>query len=143
MIAQDRQQSLLRAVVAALSADTQLAALVGHRIYDAAPAKPATPALTIKLVSATDASSADTEAQKLVFDVDVWDRYALAVDLSRPRLIMAHLRRILHLQPLTVPGCNLILLRCTTSQGPFRDPDDITLHGVVTVTALAGHESAP
>ena len=143
MIAQDRQQALLRAIVATLSEDTQLAALVGHRIYDAAPARPVTPALTIRLVSATDASSADTEAQKLVFDVDVWDRYVLAVDLSRPRLIMGHLRRILHMQPLTIASCNLILLRCTDAQGPFRDPDDITLHGVVTVTALAGHESAP
>ena len=87
----------------------------------------------IKLVSATDASSADTEAQKLVFDVDVWDRYALAATCRDPALIMGHVRRILHLQPLAVPGCNLILLRCTASQGPFRDPDDITLHGVVTV----------
>ena len=94
----------------------------------------------MKLVSATDASTADTEAQKLTFDVDVWDRYALATDLSRPRMLMGHVRRILHLQPLSVSGCDLVLLRCTGSQGPFRDPDDVTLHGVVTVTVLAGHE---
>ena len=140
MTALDRQQIILRAIIAALGADTQLAALVDRRIYDAAPAKPVTPLLTLKLVSATDASTADTEAQKLTFDVDVWDRYALATDLSRPRMLMGHVRRILHLQPLSVSGCDLVLLRCTGSQGPFRDPDDVTLHGVVTVTVLAGHE---
>ena len=106
------------------------------------PGRLVTPALTLKLVSAADASTADTEAQQLVFDVDVWDRYALAIDLSRPRAVMGHVRRILHLQPLTAVGCNLILLRCTAARGPFRDPDDITLHGVVSVTALAGHEVA-
>ena len=141
MTALDRQQAILRAMIAALGTDTQLVALVARRIYDAAPAKPVTPLMTIKLVSASDTSTANTESQKLIFDVDVWDRYGLATDLSRPRALMGHVRRVLHLQPLTPVGCNLILLRCTGSQGPFRDPDDVTLHGVVTVAALAGHES--
>ena len=141
MSALDRQQAVLRALIAALGSDAQLAVLVAKRIYDAAPAKPVTPLLTIKLVSAVDASTASTEAQKLVFDVDVWDRYALGTDLSRPRAVMGHVRRILHMQPLNVAGCNLILLRCTGAQGPFRDPDDVTLHGTVTATALAGHET--
>lgn len=141
MSALDRQQAILRAITASLGADTQLAALVAKRIYDAAPARPVTPLITIKLASASDASTANTEAQRLSFDVDVWDRYALATDLSRPRALMSHVRRILHLQPLTPVGCNVILLRCTGLQGPFRDPDDVTLHGVVTVAALAGHEN--
>ncbi|MCW6510984.1 DUF3168 domain-containing protein [Lichenifustis flavocetrariae] len=141
MIAQDRQQAVLTAVIAALTADAGLAGLVGKRIYDAAAAVPTTPCVTLKLVSATDASTADTEAQTLMFDIDVWDRYALATNISRPRAVMRHVRRILHMQPLSVTGCNLILLRCTSARGPFRDPDDVTLHGVVTVSALAGHET--
>ena len=44
--------------------------------------------------------------------------------------------------PFSLAGATLILLRCTGSQGPFRDPDTVTLHGVVTVAALAGHETA-
>lgn len=142
MSAIDRQQAVLTALIAALGADNTLAMLVSHRIYDAAPAWPATPSITLKLVSAGDSSTANTEAQSLVFDADVWDRYTLGASLSRPRAVMGHIRRILHQQPLSVPGCNLVLLRCTASQGPFRDPDDVTLHGVVTVTALAGHEAA-
>lgn len=141
MTALDRQQAILSATVAALGADAQLAAIVGRRIYDAAPGRPTTPEITLKLVSAADASSASTEAQRLTYDVDVWDRYALSAGLTRPRAIMGHIRRILHMQPLTVSGCAVILLRCTTSAGPFRDPDGVTLHGVVTVTALAGHET--
>ena len=140
MIALDRQQPVLTAMIAALNTDARLVALVGRRIYDAAPAFPVTPAITIKLVSAADASTADTEAQTLVFDIDIWDRYGLATDLSRSRIVMGHVRRILHMQPLTVAGCNVILLRCTAARGPVRDPDDVTLHGTVTVTVLAGHE---
>ena len=142
MIALDRQQSVLQAMIAGLGADAQLASLVGRRIYDARPGRPGTPEITLKLVASTDISSVDTEAQKLTFDVDVWDRYALAADLSRPRAIMGHVRRILHMQPLAVTGCNLVVLCCTAARGPFRDPDGVTLHGVVSVTALAGHEGA-
>jgi hypothetical protein len=141
MIARDRQQAVLSTMIATLGADPALTALVASRIYDVAPAVPITPCLSVKLVSAGDASTADTEAQALLFDVDVWDRYALGADLSRPRTLMGHVRRLLHMQPLVVPGCNLVLLRCTAAQGPFRDPDEVTLHGVVSISALAGHES--
>jgi hypothetical protein len=141
MTALDRQQPVLAALIAALLADAGLAALIGTRIYDAPPGRSAMPEVTIKLVTAADRSTADTEAQALTFDCDVWDRYALGADLSRPRAVMASIRRILHMQPLAVPGVGQILLRCTAAQGPFRDPDTVALHGIVTVVALAGHES--
>lgn len=142
MSALDRQQALVVAIVAALGGDAALAALVGTRIYDAPPGRSIMPEITIKLVGAADRSSADTEAQGLTFDLDIWDRYLLGADLSRPRALMGHVRRILHMQALAVPGIDLILLRCIGAQGPFRDPDNIALHGVVTVAALAGHEAA-
>ena len=142
MIAMDRTAPVSRAIVAKLGADVALTALVGQRIYDVAPARALPPEITIKLVTALDASTADTEAQALMFDIDVWDRYALGTDLSRPRLIMGHVRRILHLQAIAPAGCTVFALRCTGAQGPFRDPDGMTLHGVVTVSALAGHEAA-
>lgn len=142
MIAQDRQQALVSAMIAALAADSALAGLVGARIYDAPPGRATMPEITVRLVTAADRSSADTEAQLLSFDLDVWDAYALGADLSRPRAIMGHIRRILHMQPLTLGSGTLILLRCTGAQGPSRDPDTVALHGIVTVAALAGHELA-
>ena len=142
MTARDRQQAVVSAILAALTADPDLQALTGNRIYDAPPGRAVTPEITVRLVTAADQSSADTEAQRLVFDLDVWDRYAPGADLSGPRTIMGHLRRILHDRALAVPGCNLLLLRCTGAQGPFRDPDNVALHGIVTVTVLAGHEAA-
>lgn len=142
MSALDRSQGVLSAVVAALGADTALAALVGHRIYDAPPGRATPPEITLKVVASADRGSADTDAQQILMDCDVWDRYVLGGDLSRPRLIMGHIRRILHMRPLTVPGAVLVMLRCTGAQGPFRDPDTVALHGVVTLTALAGHETA-
>lgn len=142
MSAQDRQQAVLSAILAALESDPALAALVGRRIYDAPPARAIMPAIGIRLVSGLDASSANTEAQLLTFDLDVWDRYALGADLSGPRAIMGHIRRILHMQPLTVAGISVLTLRCTTARGPVRDPDEIALHGIVTLAVLAGHETA-
>ncbi len=142
MTALDRQQPIVDAILASLRGDGALNALVGNRVYDAPPGRAATPEITIKLVSAADQSSADTEAQTLLFDLDVWDRYALGADLSRPRAIMGHIRRILHMQALPVVGCALVILRCTGAQGPFRDPDNLSLHGIVSVSALAGHELA-
>ena len=141
MTALDRSQALLSAIVAALEADAALAAVVGQRIYDAPPGRAVMPEITIKLVTGADMSTADSEGQLLAFDLDVWDSYALGADLSRPRAIMGHLRRILHMQPIAVSGCALVLLRCTGAQGPFRDPDTVALHGIVTVSALAGYET--
>jgi hypothetical protein len=142
VIARDRQAAVLHALVGALNSDAQLTALVGHRIYDAAPGRLAPPALALRLVGGADASSADSEAQRLTFDVDVWDHYHLATDLDQSRILMDHVRRILHLQPLGASDCGVVLVRCTASQGPFRDPDGLTVHAVVTVGVLAGHEAA-
>ena len=100
------------------------------------------PSVTIRLVSARDTSSADTEAQALDFDLDVWDRYELGGTLGRPRAVMGHIRRILHLQPLAVPGIDIIGVRCVSARGPARDPDELALHGTVSVTVLAGHEAS-
>ncbi len=141
MSAMDRQQALASALMAALGADVALASLVGTRIYDAPPARAGMPSLTLRMVTGLDASTADTDAQLLTFDVDVWDRYGLGADLSRPRSIMGHIRRILHMQILTVPGVDVVTVLSTASQGPFRDPDEVALHGVVTLRVLCGHEA--
>lgn len=141
MSAQDRQAALVAAIGAALRGDAALAAVLESRIYDAPPARAVMPSVTIRLVSARDGSTADTEAQLLTFDLDVWDRYEIGDTLGRPRAVMGHIRRILHLQPIPVPGVALLSLLCTDARGPARDPDEVALHGIVTVAALAGHEA--
>ena len=143
MTALDRQQSVVTAIIAALSADISLASLIGRRIYDAPPPRAVLPSIGVRVVSGLDASSADTEAQLLSVDLDVWDRYVLGVNLGGPRLVMGHIRRILHMRPLTSPGVSILAVRCIASHGPARDPDDIALHGTVSVSVLCGHETSP
>ena len=143
MSALDRQAALVAAIGAALRGDPALAALIGSRVYDAPPARAVMPSVTIRLVSARDGSTADTDAQVLTFDLDVWDRYEIGDTLGRPRAVMGHIRRILHMRPLPMPGVALLSLLCTDARGPARDPDEVALHGTVTVTALAGHEVSP
>ena len=127
---------------AALRADPALAALVGQRIYDAPPARAVMPSIAIRLVTAHDASTSNTEAQMLLFDLDVWDRYDIGESLGRPRSIMEHIRRILHMQSIAVTGVSVVSVLCTDARGPFRDPDEVALHGVVSVSVAAGHESS-
>ena len=115
MSAQDRQAALVAAIGAALRGDTALAALLGSRVYDAPPARAVMPSVTVRLVSARDGSTADTEAQLLTFDLDVWDRYEIGDTLGRPRAVMGHIRRILHLQPIPVPGVALLSLLCRST----------------------------
>ena len=141
MSAQDRQTAVVAAIGAALRADPALAGLVGARVYDAPPARAIMPSVTIRLVSARDASTADTDAQALSFDLDVWDRYELGAALGRPRAVMGHIRRILHMQNIPVPGVAVLSLLCTAARGPVRDPDEAALHGTVTVAVAAGHET--
>lgn len=76
-------------------------------------------------------------------DLDIWDRYVLGATLGGPRLVMAHIRRILHMRALTSPGVSILAVRCIASRGPVRDPDDISLHGTVSVSVLCGHETSP
>ena len=142
MIALDRQAAVVAAISAALRADAALAALIGQRIYDAPPARAVMPSIAIRLVAAHDASTSNTEAQVLVFDLDVWDRYHIGDTLGRPRSIMGHIRRILHMQLLPVSGVTILSVLCTDARGPFRDPDEVALHGVVSVTVAAGHEAS-
>ncbi len=88
MSALDRQSPVVGAIIAALLGDAGLATLIGRRVYDAPPARAVMPSVTIKLVGGADASSADTEAQTLVFDLDVWDRYEAGANLDRPRAVI-------------------------------------------------------
>ena len=141
MSALDRQAAVVAAIGAALRADAALAALIGARVYDAPPARAVMPSITIRLVAARDDSTADTEAQVLDFDLDVWDRYEIGETLARPRAVMAGIRRILHLQALTVPGITVLSVLCSSARGPVRDPDEVALHGTVSVTVAAGHEA--
>lgn len=142
MSALDRQATIVAAIGAALRGDAALAAVLGSRVYDAPPARAVMPSVTIRLVSARDGSTADTEAQLLTFDLDVWDRYEIGGTLGRPRAVMGHIRRILHMRALPTPGVALLSLLCTGARGPARDPDEVALHGTVTVAALAGHEAS-
>ena len=142
MIPLDRQAAVVTAISAALRGDAALAALIGQRIYDAPPARAVMPSIAIRLVTAHDASTSNTEAQVLVFDLDVWDRYHIGDTLGRPRVLMGHIRRILHMQSMSVSGMTVFSVLCTEARGPFRDPDEVALHGVVSVTVAAGHESS-
>lgn len=140
MTALDRQQAVFDAILSKLLGDAQLTALVGNRIFAAPTPNGPTPELTIRHLDSRDDSTSDTDGQILAFEIDVWDRYRAGQDLSGPRTIMNHIRRVLHRQPMTAAGCNIVVVSCTGSQGPFRDEDNISLHGILQVQIIAGHE---
>ena len=141
MPAIDRTLAVMQAVRAALMADATMAALVGDRIYDAAPEGTASPYVTIGHTNYSDASTSSSEAQDFSIDIHCFDIPAdvsNAPDTSRVRAAMAHVRRVLHDTELSIPGSNLIVCRVTRAVSPLPTQDEI--HGVTTLRVLAGHE---
>ena len=134
MTALDRQQAVLRALVAAL---------VGRRAARGS-GRPAhlrcrrragrRPRRSPSSSSARPMRRAPTpRPRSLVFDVDVWDRYALGGRPVPPA--RHHGPRPPHPAPAAARGDRVAPHPAPLhgAQGPFRDPDGITLHGVVTV----------
>lgn len=127
---------------AALVADSYLnSILVGMKVVDDAPASHATPYVSIDTHS-NDWSTSDTDGQEILLDLNVWTQAASQTpETGLGRDIMAALRRVLHTAILSPAApFHSVLIRVENMIGPYRDPDGTTLHGVVSIRALADHD---
>lgn len=136
MAATDHTELLLIALRSAMLADPQIAAIT-TRVFDWPPAGEPLPMLTLNAIGWSTWDTADSDGQEIKVDVHVWDADGSdAPDSTRARLLMKHLRRVFHRAPLDLDG--LVLLEVVGGSGPRLDPDGVTLHGIVTLRALAG-----
>lgn len=129
------------AIRTALLANSSLStALKGQKIIDLAPSSHATPFISLETQS-MDFSTSTEDGQEIVVDVNVWHQPSSQTpETATARDIMAEVRKTLHNASLSMESpFILVLIRVTNMLGPYRDPDGMTLHGVVTVRALVNH----
>ena len=139
--ANDASYAIRAAIRAALLADATLSAtLVGQQIVDMAPSSHPTPYISI-VTTSDDWSTATEDGQEFQIDVNVWHQPSSQTPESGvARDIMSRVRQLLHTAQLTLAApFTCAIIRAEAMVGPFRDPDGMTLHGVVTVRAFVDH----
>lgn len=131
----------MAAIRTRLLADAAVAALVGTRVYDAAPEGVASPYITIGSVGYADSSTSSSEAQDMELDIHLWDipaDQANSKNTARVYSLMASVRSLFHDYALPVSGRNVIVCRVERGMPVVADADEI--HGVVSLRVLTGHE---
>lgn len=137
----DATYAIRAAIRTALLANATLSsALAGQKVVDLAPSSHPTPYISLA-ATAVDFSTATEDGQEFEIDVNVWHQPSSQTPESGAALaIMAEVRKTLHTAILSLAApYNLVLMRVTNQIAPYRDPDGLTLHGIVTVRALVDH----
>jgi hypothetical protein len=139
--ASDATFTLKKAIRNVILADATLnAALVGQKVVDEAPSSHPTPYISME-TSSDDWSTATEDGQEFFIDLHVWTQSVKQTpETATGRDIMASLRRVLHTATLSLSSpFNSVLIRVQGMNGPFRDPDETTLHGVVSIRVIVDH----
>ena len=124
---------LQQSIFAALSADTQLTALLGPgRIFDDVPQGTSPPYITLGRITSQDWSAGGDDGTEHVIAIHVWSG---ARGKKQTHEVLGAVRAALHDRPLAVAGHSLINLRHEHSE-IRRDPDGETIHGVARFRAV-------
>jgi hypothetical protein len=137
----DATYALKAAVRTALLANSTLSTtLVGLKVVDLAPSSHPTPYISIETRS-NDWSTATEDGQEILLDINVWHQPASQTpETVTARNLMSEVRVALHTASLSLEApFNCVQIRVDNMIGPYRDPDGMTLHGVVSVRALVDH----
>lgn len=137
----DATYALKAAVRTALLANSTLSStLVGLKVVDLAPSSHPTPYISIETRS-NDWSTATEDGQEILLDINVWHQsVSQTPETATARNLMSEVRKTLHTASLTLEApFNCVQIRVDNMIGPYRDPDGMTLHGVVSVRALVDH----
>jgi hypothetical protein len=123
---------LQKAIFEALSANAALAALVGERILDHAPANVSFPYITFGRSTVYDWSTGTEAGSEQLFTLHVWSK----AKGKREVLAMIELARAtLHDQPLELETHRLVNIRVEFSEARF-DEDQSVHHGVLRLRAV-------
>lgn len=122
------------AVLAALSANTAVTDIVGDAIYDNVPSDADFPRITFGPSDLVPDDAECLEGEEVSLQVDCWSRDN--GKLHPCRTLVGAVKKAIHEKPLTLPDPYALNEVRVTLARVFRDPDEITAHGVVTVTAL-------
>lgn len=128
--------ALQTALIAALLADPGLAAHLGQRIWDNAPAEPERiyPYLSLGPAQELDDSAECIDGVECFQQIDIWTREG-GSQLSAKQ-ICGSVKRALHGVDLSVSGGFVVVLLEIESVRVVGDPDNKIAHGIVSLRAL-------
>ena len=124
--------SLQKAIFAALVAAGDVGALIGDRIYDAAPRNAVFPYLGIGEMRFADWSTGTETGAEHRLTLHVWSRQP---GKAESYAVMAAVTAALDDAALALDGHGLVNLRFESGSAA-RDPDGITWHGVMRFRAV-------
>lgn len=130
------ERALLAAVRDALLAHSELAALIGARVYDDAPPEAIFPYVTVGRVDTRPSDASNAAALEHGVTLHAWSRYGGRAETLN---IVAAIRDALHHAALDVEAQRLVLLLVTFTD-VFRSGDGRTTHGVVRLRAVTEAE---
>jgi len=128
--------SLQKAVFAALVGDAGVGALIGDRIYDAAPRNAVFPYVAIGTVETLDWSTGTETGAEHRLTLHAWSRER---GKAESYAIMEAVRAALDGAALALDGHALVNLRFEAGSAG-RDPDGLTWHGVMRFRAVTEEE---
>lgn len=124
----DSSLELQAAILAVLSADAAITALVGDRIYDHAPDDCPAPYIQIGEAEVTPFKAQCMNGSDLFLTITTWaDDQRASVKIKQ---LNARIRDLLDEQRIPVDGHGVQTLFFIRTRGPFRDPDGVTRQGV-------------
>lgn len=132
----DPSFALQKAILAALTGAADLGALVGDRVYDAAPRNAVFPYVSIGQASVADWSTGSEAGAEHTLVLHAWSR---AAGKKESYAILAAIEGALHDASLGLDGHHLVNLRFEFAD-VTRDRDGITYHGVARFRAVTEPE---
>ena len=123
---------LQKAIFEALGANVALAALVGTRIFDHAPANAAFPYITFGRTSVYDWSTGTENGAEQLFTVHVWSKGKGKKEVLE---IMELARSTLHDASLDLEGYQLVNMRLEFSEARYDDRNEAH-HGLLRFRAV-------
>ena len=123
---------LQKAIFGALGANAALAALVGTRVFDHAPANAAFPYITFGRTSVYDWSTGTESGTEQLFTLHVWSK---AKGKKEALEIMELARGTLHDAALELEGHKLVNLRLEFSEARYDDRNEAH-HGLLRFRAV-------
>lgn len=127
-----------KAVVSALQADPAVAAAVGARIYDTPPIDAVYPYISLGNMDTTPDNDEGIEGRVTTLQIDIWSRDN---GLRHPcRAIVDAVYAIFDEATLALDGPYANVETNVFLAQDFMDPDGLTAHGVVQVSAMIERE---
>lgn len=131
---------LQAAIAAALLADTDLAEIVGTRVYDIPPDRPKFPYVTLGDDLVVNDGTDCVSSAEVAITIHAWSQNKTYKEV---KLMAARIAAVLdeNTSSLSPEGHHLIDIQHETTRY-LRDPDGVTRHAVITFQAITEAEAA-